>query len=49
VNRMLDRYVPIAETRYVEAPDGVATPGEFHIRYVHRADVAGFFLRSVTP
>ena len=27
VNRMLDKYVPIAETRYIEDPDGVALPG----------------------
>src|SRR5258708_35184581 len=27
VNRMLDRHVPIAETRYIEHPDGVALPG----------------------
>lgn len=32
VNRMLDKYVPIAETRYFEKPDGVAGPGEFHLR-----------------
>jgi RimJ/RimL family protein N-acetyltransferase len=43
VNRMLDRFVPIAETRYEETPDGVAAPGEFHIRYVHRADVPRLF------
>jgi hypothetical protein len=40
---MLDRFVPIAETRHDETPDGVAAPGEFHIRYVHRADVPRFF------
>jgi hypothetical protein len=39
VNRMLDRYVPVAETAFVEHPDGVAKPGEFHLRYVFRADV----------
>jgi hypothetical protein len=43
VNRMLDKYVPVAETRYVENPDGVAGPGEFHIRYVSREDLEGFF------
>lgn len=40
VNRMLDKYVPVAETCHVEQPDGVALPGEFHLRYVLRADVA---------
>ena len=43
VNRMLDRYVPVAETRYIEHPDGVALPGEFHLRYVFREDVPTFF------
>jgi hypothetical protein len=43
VNRMLDRYVPVAETVHVERPDGVALPGEFHLRYVFRADIPGFF------
>ena len=48
VNRMLDKWVPIAETRYIENPDGVALPGEFHLRYVNRADVAALFLKA-TP
>jgi hypothetical protein len=39
VNRMLDKFVPIAETGYVEKPDGIAGPGEFHTRYVTRADL----------
>jgi hypothetical protein len=39
VNRMLDKFVPIVETRYIEDPDGVALPGEFHIRYVFRSDI----------
>ena len=43
VNRMLDKFVPVAETRYIEKPDGVALPGEFHIRYVFRHDVPGLF------
>ncbi|HME71780.1 MAG TPA: hypothetical protein VKM54_18190 [Myxococcota bacterium] len=47
VNRMLDRYVPVAETRYIEHPDGVALPGEFHLRYVFRKDVPRFFERLV--
>lgn len=40
---MLDRYVPIAETCWVEHPDGVALPGEFHLRYVRRQDIPAFF------
>jgi RimJ/RimL family protein N-acetyltransferase len=43
VNRMLDKYVPVAETRYVERPDGAASPDTFHLRHVFRADVARFF------
>lgn len=46
VNRMLDKYVPIAETRHIEDPDGVALPGEFHIRYVRKGDIAGFFEKA---
>jgi hypothetical protein len=52
VNRMLDRYVPVAETRYIEHPDGVALPGEFHLRYVFREDIPRFFERAgvkITP
>jgi hypothetical protein len=47
VNRMLDKYVPVAETRHVETPDGVAGPGEFHMRYVRREDIAGFFEKAL--
>jgi hypothetical protein len=39
VNRMLDKYVPVAKTEFVERPDGLARPGEFHMRYVTRADL----------
>jgi hypothetical protein len=46
VNRMLDKHVPIAETRYVEDPGGVALPGEFHLRYVRREDIPGIFERA---
>jgi RimJ/RimL family protein N-acetyltransferase len=43
VNRMLDRYVPVAATRFIAQPDGVARPGEFHLRHVYRDDVPRFF------
>lgn len=36
-NRLLDRFVPVAETRFVDKPDGMSTPGVFNIRYVTRA------------
>jgi hypothetical protein len=34
---------PVPETRYIERPDGVALPGEFHLRYVFRKDIPGLF------
>lgn len=43
VNRMLDKFVPIAETTFIDRPDGVARPGEFHIRYVRREDIPRLF------
>jgi len=46
VNRMLDKYVAVAETRYETEPDGLAAPGEFHIRYVRRADIPALFERA---
>jgi hypothetical protein len=39
VNRMLDKFVPIAKTEFIERPDGLAKPGEFHMRYVTGADL----------
>ena len=49
VNRMLDRFIPISETRFIETPDGVAAPGEFHIRYVRRAQIPAIFARASEP
>jgi hypothetical protein len=46
VNRMLDKYVRVAETCHVENPDGVALAGEFHLRYVLRGDVEKLFARA---
>ena len=46
VNRMLDKFVPVSETKFVEKPDGVGRPGEFHLRYVRREDVPGIFVRA---
>jgi hypothetical protein len=48
VNRMLDKYVPIAETVQVAHPDGVAGPGEFHHRYVRREDIPRLFAIRTT-
>ena len=39
VNRMLDRFVPVAKTEFVDRPDGLAKPGEFHMRHVMRSDL----------
>lgn len=46
VNRMLDHWVPVVETCYIERPDGVALPGEFHLRYVLRSDVPAFLEKA---
>jgi hypothetical protein len=43
---MLDHMVPVAEMCYIERPDGVALPGEFHLRYVLRTDVPAFLERA---
>jgi hypothetical protein len=44
VNRMLDNFVSVAGTRYIANPDGVALPGEFHLRYVFRRDIPRLLL-----
>jgi RimJ/RimL family protein N-acetyltransferase len=46
VNRMLDKFFPVAETIVTDKPDGVALPGEFHIRYVRREDIPKIFSRA---
>jgi RimJ/RimL family protein N-acetyltransferase len=46
VNRMLDKFVPVGETKFIEKPDGVASPGEFHLRIVRRDDIPGIFARA---
>ncbi len=46
VNRMLDKFFPVAETKVVDQPDGVALPGEFHLRYVRREDIPKIFARA---
>ncbi|MEN3952216.1 hypothetical protein [Iodidimonas sp. SYSU 1G8] len=43
VNRMLDKFVPVAETVWVDDPDGIAEPGEFNHRHVTREDVPKLF------
>lgn len=46
VNRVLEKFIPVSETKFIEKPDGVAAPGEFHIRYVRRADIPKIFARA---
>ena len=47
VNRMLDKFIAVSETKWIDKPDGVASPGEFHIRFVRREDIPRFFVRAV--
>ena len=46
VNRMLDKFIPVSETKYIAKPDGVAAPGEFHLRLVRRQDIPEIFARA---
>lgn len=46
VNRMLDKFVSVSETKYIEKPDGVGSPGEFHLRYVRREDIPEILARA---
>ena len=47
VNRMLDKFVAVSETKFIDKPDGVACPGDFHVRFVRREDIHRFFARAV--
>jgi RimJ/RimL family protein N-acetyltransferase len=47
VNRMLDKFILVSETKLIDKPDGVASPGEFHVRYARREDIPRFFARAV--
>jgi RimJ/RimL family protein N-acetyltransferase len=47
VNRMLDKFIMVSETKLIDKPDGVASPGEFHVRFVTREDIPRFFARAV--
>ena len=46
VNRMLDKFVSVSETKLIDQPDGVASPGEFHLRFVKREDIPRIFARA---
>jgi hypothetical protein len=46
INRTLDLYLPPDETKFVEVPDGIASTGEFHMRYVYRKDVPWMLERA---
>jgi RimJ/RimL family protein N-acetyltransferase len=40
INRVLDKTLPVTETRHLDTPDGLAEPGEFHLRYLTREQAA---------
>jgi len=46
INGALDLYLPVAETRHFDNPDGVAGPGEFHVRYASNDDAHWLLARS---
>ena len=46
VNRMLDKFIPISKTEHIDKPDGVAAPGEFHLRFVRREDIPRILARG---
>jgi len=46
VNRMLDKFISVSETKIIDRPDGVARPGEFHVRFVRREDIPRLFIRA---
>lgn len=46
VNQMLDKFIAVSETKLIDKPDGVACPGEFHVRFVKREDIPRFFARA---
>jgi hypothetical protein len=46
INRALDLYMPIAETRYIANAAGLAGPGEQCLRFVRREDIPWLLSRS---
>jgi hypothetical protein len=48
VNLMLDKFVPVAETLWIDKPDGLSSPGEFVIRFVLRSDIPCILERAKT-
>jgi RimJ/RimL family protein N-acetyltransferase len=46
INKLLDHFLPVVETVYLEDPDGLAGPGEFNHRYIYRKDVPAFIEKS---
>lgn len=47
INKALDHYSKIQFTRFCDKPDGLAGPGDFHVRYAYRKD-APFFREKST-
>lgn len=46
INAALDLYLAPAETKYVAQPAGLLAPGEMHVRYVYRKDIAWLRARA---
>jgi hypothetical protein len=46
VNRMLDKFVPVDKTEWIDKPDGLASGGEFNLRFVRRADLPRIMARA---
>jgi len=46
MNRVLDKFVPVSETKHIDKPDGVAAPGVFHLRFVKREDIPRILARA---
>jgi hypothetical protein len=46
INRALDLYLPVEETRHFDKADGLAGPGVFHMRHLLRADMGRVAART---
>ncbi|MES2938614.1 MAG: hypothetical protein V4864_13090 [Pseudomonadota bacterium] len=46
INRALDNYLPVEETRHFDKADGLAGPGVFHMRHLLRKDADWVLARA---
>jgi hypothetical protein len=44
---MLDKFVTVSETKYLDNPNGFAKPRGFHRRFVKREHIPRIFARAV--